>query len=49
MDEDELLDGMLAIAKQLAATNDALMAGQYAHLQARIEALIALREPARAA
>lgn len=49
MDEDALLDQMLALAEQLCASDDALMAGQYAHLRARIEALIALREPARAA
>jgi hypothetical protein len=49
MDEDALLDEMLALAARLTDTDDALMAGQYAHLQARIEALIVLREPARAA
>lgn len=49
MDEDALLAEMLALAERLCASGDALMAGQYAHLKARVEALIALREPACAA
>lgn len=43
MDEDGLLADMLALAERLAASEDALMAGQYALLRARIEALIELR------
>ncbi len=46
-DEDALLAEMLALATRLAGSEDALMAGQYAHLRARIEALILLRGPAR--
>jgi len=49
MDEDALLAEMLAVAERLCASEDALMTGQYAHLKARIQALIALREPACAA
>jgi hypothetical protein len=48
MDEDALLAEMLALAERLCTSEDALMAGQYAHLKARIEALVVLREPARA-
>jgi len=43
MDEDGLLAEMLALADRLAASDDALMAGQYALLRARIAALIELR------
>lgn len=43
MDEDALLAEMLALADQLKRTDDALMAGQYAYLRARIAALIELR------
>lgn len=43
MDEDSLLAEMLALAERLAASEDALMAGQYALLRARIAALIELR------
>jgi hypothetical protein len=49
MDEDALLAEMLALAERLATTNDALMAGQYAFLRARIAALIELRGAAQAA
>lgn len=42
-DEDALLADMLALADRLAASDDALMAGQYALLRARIAALIELR------
>ena len=43
MDEDSLLAEMLALADRLAKSDDALMAGQYALLRARIAALIELR------
>jgi len=43
MDEDALLAEMLALADRLTRTDDALMAGQYAYLRARIAALIELR------
>ncbi len=43
MDEDALLAEMLALADRLVETDDALMAGQYAHLRARIAALVELR------
>jgi hypothetical protein len=42
-DEDTLLAEMLALAERLAESDDALMAGQYALLCARIAALIELR------
>ena len=42
-DEDAILAEMLALADRLTRTEDALMAGQYDHLRARIAALIALR------
>jgi len=42
-DEGRLLLEMLAIADRLAASGDALMAGQYAYLRARVDALIELR------
>jgi hypothetical protein len=42
-DEDAILAEMLALAEQLAATDDALMAGQYDYLRARVAALIELR------
>jgi hypothetical protein len=42
-DEDKLLEEMLALAEQLADSDDALMEGQYALLRARIAALIELR------
>lgn len=41
--EDRILEEMLALATQLADSDDALMAGQYALLRARIAALIELR------
>lgn len=43
MDEDGLLAEMHALAERLAESDDALMAGQYALLRARIAALIELR------
>jgi hypothetical protein len=49
MDEDALLDEMLALAERLAASEDQLMVGQYAYLRSRIAALIELRGAARAA
>lgn len=42
-DEDALLARMLALAEELAASDDVLMAGQYAHLRARIAALVEIR------
>ena len=42
-EEGCLLREMLAIADRLAASQDALMTGQYIHLRARIAALIELR------
>ncbi|AJP71228.1 hypothetical protein [Sphingomonas hengshuiensis] len=42
-DEAAMLRDMLAIADRLAASEDALMAGQYAHLRARVAALVELR------
>jgi hypothetical protein len=47
-EEDRLLAEMLGLADRLAESEDALMAGQYAHLRARIAALIAIREGAAA-
>jgi hypothetical protein len=47
-EEDRLLAEMLALADRLVASDDALMAGQYAHLRARIAALVTLREGAAA-
>jgi hypothetical protein len=41
--EDALLAELLALADRLVKTDDALMAGQYAYLRARIAALIELR------
>jgi len=46
-EEDRLLAEMRALADRLVETEDALMAGQYAHLHARIAALIVLREGAK--
>lgn len=43
IDEDALLAELLALADRLTETGDALMAGQYAYLRARIAALIELR------
>ncbi len=42
-DEAAMLRDMLAIADRLAESEDALIAGQYAHLRARVAALIELR------
>ena len=42
-DEDALLAQMLALAERLATSEDALLAGQYAYLRARVAALIELR------
>lgn len=47
-DEDRVLSEMLALAEQLKATEDQLLAGQYAYLHARIAALIELRSMAGA-
>jgi len=43
LDEDALLAELLELADRLTRTDDALMAGQYAYLRARIAALIELR------
>ncbi|WP_156495449.1 hypothetical protein [Croceicoccus estronivorus] len=45
-DEDALLAQMLEMAEQLAATDDALLAGQYDYLRARIAALMEIRSGA---
>ena len=42
-DDKTLLAEMLALAERLKASDDALLVGQYAHLHARVAALIALR------
>ncbi|MBY8823540.1 hypothetical protein [Sphingomonas colocasiae] len=42
-DEDALLAEMLALAERLEKSGDALLAGQYAYLRARVAALIELR------
>ena len=42
-DEGAVLAQMLALADQLARSDDALLAGQYAYLRARVAALIELR------
>lgn len=41
--EGTILAEMLALADRLAESEDALMAGQYAHLRARVAALIEVR------
>ncbi|MES2269958.1 MAG: hypothetical protein V4533_03665 [Pseudomonadota bacterium] len=41
--EGRLLAEMLALADRLTESEDALLAGQYAHLHARVAALIELR------
>jgi hypothetical protein len=42
-DDDAVLRAMLGQAERLCQGGDALLQGQYAHLRARIEALIELR------
>jgi hypothetical protein len=42
-DDAALLAEMLMLADRLAESEDALLAGQYAHLRARVAALIELR------
>jgi len=42
-DDGALLAEMLALAERLAKSEDALLAGQYAYLRARVAALIELR------
>ena len=42
-DDGALLAQMLALADRLAGSEDALLAGQYAYLRARVAALIELR------
>jgi hypothetical protein len=42
-DEAAILLEMLALADRLALSEDALLAGQYAYLRARVAALIELR------
>ncbi|SFS10761.1 hypothetical protein [Sphingomonas jatrophae] len=48
-DEGALLAEMLALADRLAMSGDALLAGQYGYLRARIAALIELRSFGEAA
>lgn len=47
-DDDRMLAEMLALAERLKASEDQLLAGQYAYLHARIAALIELRSMAGA-
>lgn len=47
-EEDRLLEDMKLLADRLAASDDALMAGQYALLRERVAALIELRAFGRA-
>jgi hypothetical protein len=47
--ESAMLAEMLEIADRLAASEDALLVGQYAYLRARIAALIELRQLGEAA
>jgi hypothetical protein len=42
-DDDAILANMLREAEQLCCSQDALLSGQYRHLQDRIRALIELR------
>lgn len=44
IDEDAILAAMLCDAERLCATSDALLAGQYEHLHARVSALIEIRK-----
>jgi len=46
--DDTILAEMLQLSEQLCRTADALLIGQYRHLQDRIRALIELRECAQA-
>lgn len=46
--DDRVLAEMLTLAEQLKASEDELLAGQYAYLHARISALIELRSMAGA-
>ncbi|MDB5396699.1 MAG: hypothetical protein JWM91_4205 [Rhodospirillales bacterium] len=43
-DDDAILANMLLEAESLCRSKDALLCGQYRHLQDRIRALIELRE-----
>jgi hypothetical protein len=43
-DDDAVLANMLRDAESLCSSEDALLSGQYRHLQDRIRALIELRE-----
>jgi hypothetical protein len=45
--DDAILVEMLQLSEQLCQSADALLVGQYRHLQDRIRALIELRECAR--
>ena len=45
--DDTILADMLRQSEQLCQSTDALLVGQYRHLQDRIRALIELRECAR--
>ena len=47
-DDGPVLAQMLALAERLITTDDALLQGQYAHLHARVAALIELRSMADA-
>lgn len=44
-DDDALLAELRALAECLAQSDDAMMAGQYRHLLARIDALVEIRAP----
>jgi hypothetical protein len=46
-DDDAILAEMLRLCELLCQSEDALLVGQYRHLQDRIRALIELRECAR--
>jgi hypothetical protein len=46
-DDDAILADMLRQSERLCQSKDALLVGQYRHLQDRIRALIELRECAR--
>jgi hypothetical protein len=46
-DDDAILSEMLHLSERLCQSKDALLVGQYRHLQDRIRALIELRECAR--
>ena len=47
-DDDAILAEILRLSDRLCESKDALLVGQYRHLQDRIRALIEIRECARA-